>query len=121
MSPPGFVAAAIMMISLAMAHSILGEKFILKRLFKRDLPKLFGDDSFTKQTLRFAWHALTVAWWAIAALLLLAPADAGPVIGWTVVVGLGTTALMTIIISRGRHLSWVVELAAIGALVFELV
>ncbi len=109
-----------MMIALALAHSILGEKFILIRLFRRDLPKLFGDDSFTKQTLRFAWHALTVAWWAIAALLLLAPASAEQVIGWTVVCGLGATSVMTIVISRGRHLSWVVELAAIGALLVEL-
>ncbi len=109
------------MIALALAHSVLGEKYILIRPFKQDLPKLFSDDSFTKQTLRFARHALTIVWWAIAALLLLAPASAEQVIGSTVVAALGATALVTIVISRGRHVSWVVELAAIGALLVELI
>ncbi len=45
------------MIALAFALSILGEKYILIRLLRRDLPNLFSGDSFTKQTLRFAWRS----------------------------------------------------------------
>ena len=40
---------------LGVAHSYLGERHILMRLFRRgDLPKLFGGVEFTQQTLRFA-------------------------------------------------------------------
>ncbi len=120
MSPWGFVIAAILVAGLALAHSILGERFILIRLFQRELPRLFGDDSFTKQTLRFAWHALTVAWWALAALLVWAPPEAEALIGWVVMACLATTSIITIVISRARHLSWVVEWAAIAAITSAL-
>ncbi len=116
MSPPGFVVAAALVAGLALAHSVLGERFILIRLFQRELPHLLGDDSFTKQTLRFAWHALTVAWWGTAALLVLVPAEAEPLVGGVAVATLAATSLMTIVISRGRHLSWLVEWAAIAAI-----
>ena len=57
---------------LGLFHSVLGEKYILIRLFRReDLPKLFGTDDFTKRTLRFAWHLTTVAYWGLAACVWL--------------------------------------------------
>jgi hypothetical protein len=60
--------AAVLAASVAVAHSYLGERYILVRLFKRqDLPKLFGSDWFTKRTLRFAWHITSVAWLGLAA------------------------------------------------------
>ena len=41
--------AVMALLVLAIAHSYLGERYILIRLFKRDnLPKLFGSDDFTK-------------------------------------------------------------------------
>jgi len=57
-----FLAAAALLIpALGAAHSVLGERYILIRLFRRsDLPKLFGSDTFTRRTLRFAWHLTTV-------------------------------------------------------------
>jgi hypothetical protein len=49
------IAAGLTMV-LAAAHSYLGERYILTRLFRRDnLPKLLGGVEFTKQTLRFDW------------------------------------------------------------------
>lgn len=116
MSAPLSIAAGLFFL-LGIAHSYLGERYILIRLFRRpDLPVLFGSDLFTRRTLRMAWHLTTVASWTLAALLLLtANTDAaglsraqvcfvvgGGALGCALVAGIGT---------RGRHLSWVVFLA----------
>ena len=74
MSPLGllYLLAAGLAVALGIAHSFLGEKYILIRLFRRsDLPQLFGGTEFTIRTLRFAWHLTSVAWWGAAALLFL--------------------------------------------------
>ena len=65
--------AALLIVALGLAHSVLGERYILVRLFRRsDLPKIFGSSDFTVQTLRFAWHITTVAWFGLAGLLFAA-------------------------------------------------
>lgn len=107
-------AAAFLTVAIGIAHSYLGERYLLMRLFRRDnLPKLFGGDEFTKQTLRFAWHITSVAWLGFAALLvLLAQGEpsiraVGMVIGVTFLVH----CVIALVASRGRHLSWPVFLA----------
>ena len=115
-------AAALLAIFIGLIHSYLGEKYILIRLFRQPLPKLFGDDRFTRQTIRFVWHLLTVAWFGFAAMLfLLRDADASRsnlllVIAATFAI----TALVALIASRGKHLSWVV-FSAIAGLCFMAV
>ncbi|MBA3657097.1 MAG: hypothetical protein H0W69_07085, partial [Gemmatimonadaceae bacterium] len=43
--------AALLTVVVGLAHSYLGERYILLRLFRRDdLPHLFGSDVFTKRT-----------------------------------------------------------------------
>ena len=64
------IAAASLAFLIGLAHSYLGERYILIRLFRRELPRLFGSDDFTKQTLRFVWHLTTVSWWGLAAILV---------------------------------------------------
>lgn len=105
--------AAFLLLGVAAAHSWLGEKYILTRLFRREnLPELFGSQDFTRNTLRFAWHLTTVAWLGLAAILVLiannalTAANAGLVIAATFLVH-GVAALVG---SRGRHLSWPVFL-----------
>lgn len=112
-----YAAAASLLAVLALVHTVLGERYILRRLDKRDLPHLFGDDSFTKQTLRFVWHALTLVWLGVAASLVLNPTDA---FVWMAVIVIAATAALTIIVSRGRHLSWAVELVAVTLLFLGL-
>jgi len=64
------LVAAVLVFAVGIAHSVLGEKLILIRLFRRpDLPKLLGDTTFTVRTLRFAWHLTTIAWWGFGAML----------------------------------------------------
>jgi len=101
--------AALLLIAVGVAHSYLGERYILIRLFRReDLPKLFGGTAFTTRTLRFAWHITTIAWWGFAAILLhLAQ---GSVSSRFVTSAIGTTfiatGLVTLTASRGKHLAW---------------
>src|SRR5215210_2783617 len=72
---PLLVASALTF-AIGCAHSYLGEKYILIRLFRRaDLPVLFGGSEFTTRTLRLAWHLTTVSWWG-AAIVFFAMAQA---------------------------------------------
>lgn len=108
--------AAFLATALAVAHSVLGERYILIRLFRRDnLPRLFGSTDFTVRTLRFAWHVTTVAWIGFAALLVHAGAGDLTASGALRVIGITFLAsgLLPLFITRGRHLSWLV-LFAIG-------
>lgn len=106
--------AAFLAIAIGIAHSYLGEKYILIRLFRRDdLPKIFGSSEFTIRTLRFAWHLTTIAWWGFAAILVVLanqPVDSskiGLVIGFTFLVHFAIALLG----SRGRHYSWLIFLS----------
>ena len=106
--------AAFLAISVGIAHSYLGETYILARLFRRDdLPKLFGSSEFTIRTLRFAWHLTTMAWWGFAAILIVLANQ--PVYSSTIGLVIGCTFLVHFAIalvgSRGRHYSWLIFLS----------
>lgn len=110
--------AAILLVGCGVAHSWLGERYILTRLFRRkNLPKLFGSDWFTIRTLRFTWHLTSVAWLGFALLLVLAAG--GPPGRDAVLLVVGATFLVhfavAAVASRGRHLSWLVFLV-VGAI-----
>jgi hypothetical protein len=105
--------AAVATVAIGVAHSWLGERYLLQRLFRRsDLPKLLGSTEFTIRTLRFAWHITTLAWWGFAAqLVLLARDRATPAaVAGTVAVTFLVSFLVSLLASRGRHLSWLVFL-----------
>lgn len=115
------LSAAALAVVLGAAHSWLGERYILIRLFHRaDLPALFGSDLFTKRTLRFAWHLTTLAWWGLASILFLA---AGPgsidarlramldMVALTFLL----SGLIGLVWTRGRHVAWVVFALIAGA------
>jgi hypothetical protein len=106
-------SAAVATFAVGLAHSILGERYIILRLFRRDdLPKLLGSDAFTKRVLRFAWHITTIAWWGFGVqLAMLAMGNAST---RDLTLALGVTFIVTAAIifatSRGRHLAWPVFL-----------
>ena len=109
-----FVVAGALCALVGLAHSVLGERYILTRLFRRsELPPLLGGTDFTRRTLRFAWHVTTIAWWGAAALFVqmargpLTTAAACAVLAVTFLV----TAAVICFASRGRHLAWPVFLA----------
>jgi hypothetical protein len=108
-----YLVAALLALALGVAHSFLGEKYILIRLFRReDLPKLFGGTEFTTRTLRFAWHLTSIAWWAAAALFFLlarGSISSASVAGVLAAMFL-VSGVVALIVSRGRHLAWPVFL-----------
>lgn len=110
-----FVTAAVLALAIGLAHSWLGERYILIRLFRRqNIPHLFGSDDFTKRTLRFAWHLTTVGWLGAAALLSIfssIPLDSSArILSRSIAATFFASSVVALIGSRGRHLSWVVFL-----------
>jgi|GEM_PF-235116 len=110
-------AAACLAFALGAAHSVLGGRYILVRMFRwDDLPRLFGGTAFTRQTLRFAWHITTVAWCGFGLLLAMAAdgdldrSDVLRVAGWTFI----ASGMLPLAMMRGWHLSWLVLLAVGG-------
>ena len=110
--------AAILLVALGAAHSYLGERYILIRLFRLpNLPKLFGTTQFTTNTLRFAWHLTTLTWLGIAALLwqlagrTLTPQSTAETIGLMAI----ASGILPMAFTGGRHLSWVI-LFSVGVL-----
>ena len=105
------IISALLLIFIGLVHSYLGEKHILTRLFKRELPKLFGSDIFTKQGLRFAWHLTTIAWFGFAA-ILVALSSGSPdffktslyIISFVFLI----SGAMSFGYTKGRHYSYVV-------------
>lgn len=107
------LVASVLVFLTGLAHSYLGERYLLIRLFRREqLPPLFGGTAFTHGTLRFAWHMTTVVWWGIACMLFVAAR--GPLSEDGVLLIIGATSLVSaglpIYFTRGRHLSWVILL-----------
>ena len=115
-----YFLAAGLCFAIGLAHSILGERYILMRLFRRtDLPRLFGGTEFTARTLRFAWHLTTIAWWGAAGLFCymardrLSSASAAGVLAGVFLM----SAVVTLVASRGRHFAWPIFLI-IGVIAF---
>lgn len=121
------VAAAVLAFGIGVAHSFLGERYLMIRLLRRhDLPRLLGSDWFTKRTLRFSWHLTTVAWFGLGVILLLIadtmgtaapaatlPSATKPQLAATDVARVtaavfGISALMTAVATKGKHLAWLV-------------
>lgn len=107
------IFAASTLVMTGLAHSVLGERYVLLPIFRRrDLPRLFGDERFISQTLRFAWHLLTVSLWGLAAVLIALAGDSPPTSITKIIAATATlAAVISGIISRGRHVSWAAFLA----------
>ncbi len=111
-----YLAAALVLL-VALAHSYLGERYLLAQVFRNKPSAILDSRGFAGRTLRVAWHITSIAWLGFAALLVLLalgkapPAAIAAVIGWTFLVH-GVVALVA---SRGNHLSWILFLT-VGAL-----
>ncbi|MCF6209787.1 MAG: hypothetical protein L3J88_09440 [Gammaproteobacteria bacterium] len=116
--------AAFLTFAIGIVHSVLGERYILTRLFRRkNLPKLFGGTEFTILTLRFAWHITTIAWWGFAAILVLLAERSLSFhsISMIVAVTFLVTGIIALVASKGRHYSWLVFLFIGGVSLYAAV
>ncbi|GHF23896.1 hypothetical protein GCM10017044_18080 [Kordiimonas sediminis] len=103
--------AAIMLLLVGAMHSLLGGKRLIAPILRReDLPVILGSVENTKITLWAGWHALTLFWWAQAAGLLTlayAPEHFIPAILGSTAIAAGIMGICAIILSKGRHKSWI--------------
>ncbi len=98
--------ASIILLFCGFAHSYLGERYILIRLFRRDnLPHLNGSDEFTKGTLRFTWHITSLAWFGFAAILGIQQTHSN-ILLYTISLVFLVSAIFSAYYTKGRHLSW---------------
>ncbi|MFO0723105.1 MAG: DUF3995 domain-containing protein [Myxococcota bacterium] len=104
--------AATLLFVLGLAHSYLGERLLIGPLIRRPLwPADSPRGLLGQRTLRFAWHLTSVAWWAMAVLLLWPSLGAPLVVGVFAIV----SGLIAAFGSRGAHAAWLVFML-IGAL-----
>jgi len=107
-----FLIAAILIFLMGLSHSIMGERFFLVRLFKREPLHHFGDAVFINRTTRIAWHLTTIAWWNAAAVLIVLsfrPLDHTEFLVGRIISNIFLlSGILSLVGSRGRHLSWVV-------------
>lgn len=119
----GLYLAAILLVGIGAAHSWLGERYVLRRIERSaSLPKLtLGGVEMMAQVLRFAWHITSIAWFGLAAIVLLMAHDAltettaGAAVAGTFL----ASALTSGIASRGKHYSWLVFLAVALLVLYE--
>lgn len=99
---------------LAFAHSALGEATLLRPLFaSAEFPTIAIPRLFVTRTLRFAWHLTSLAWLALAWLVVSVPEQARV----PVAVLLGVSGVITHLSTRGAHFAWAIFLlGALGGL-----
>lgn len=111
--------AAVLLALTAIVHSLLGERFILRRLAKlENLPRLpLGGREMMRPVLRFAWHITSFFMLGFAAQLSLMAADvmSAPRIATVIGITFLACAVVSAVASKGRHLSWVVFLLVSAA------
>lgn len=105
------ITSAILLVLVGLMHSVLGQRNLIAPLLAReDFPVVLGSQRNGRLTLWFGWHALTFFWWAQAIVLWRMAGDTGlagqtTLFAWSFAcVAIGLTAL---IVSKGKHLSWV--------------
>lgn len=106
--------AALLLVVIGIGHSYLGERYVLTRLFRHvELPRLAGSSQYMRRILRVAWHVTSIAWWGLAAIvIMLAQPSPTP---YALDVAVGATSLATsvtiLVGSRGKHVvAWVLFL-----------
>lgn len=87
---------------LALLHSALGERLLLRPLFAAGLGPTPIGASLARRTLRFAWHLTSVAWLALAWLAVRVGPPELAVVG-AMMTASGAIALVA---ARGRHFAW---------------
>ena len=109
---PLLATAAFLAASLAVTHSWLGEKWIIQPvLAMENMPALFGSRRGMKKILRFAWHLTSVLFLCMGAVLLhYSVGEPDKRVLFIITVTYLISAVMTLIVSRGRHYAWVVFL-----------
>lgn len=99
--PSAWISSATLCL-LAVLHSVLGERLLLRPLFAAGLGPTPIGPTLARRTLRFAWHLTSVAWLALAWLApRLRPRELA-----AVGVALLASGAIALVAARGRHFAW---------------
>lgn len=110
-----FLAAAILAFLVGLAHTVLGEVMIFRRMRQGGVIPTSGGGLLRESNVRIlwaSWHVLTVLGWGMAA-MLLALAIPGPqspaysVIIWTIALSMLAGSALVAIGTKGRHPGWI--------------
>lgn len=111
--------AAVLAFVIGALHSLLGERYVMRRVITDSMPPLAGSPIFMRRTVWFAWHLTTLLFWGFAAMLLNMSVGTGAlftaraIVAWTFV----ACAILSVVVTRARHFSWFV-FAAIAVCTF---
>ena len=118
-----FVSAAALAIATGLAHTILGEVLIFRRLRRGTLVPTWGGDVLREPHVHIlwaSWHLPTLLGWCLAAMLVELAARPGDALASSlaglICVGLAACGLTVLVGTRGRHPGWLAMLL-IAALV----
>jgi hypothetical protein len=109
-----YVSAAIT-VFIAITHSYLGEKRILPRLIAGADTLFTRNPVLMRSILRWAWHLTSVAWVALALLLIAfarMPSDVRAVPVAIIAGCLALSGVVCLVTTRGKHVAWPFFLAA---------
>ena len=124
-----FLAAGGLVCLLALAHSIMGELLLIRRLNKDSLPPLapfslmevrkiglVGTTDLARDTLRFTWHLASVLGVGFGAILLWLSLPSSPrtdlaFVQTAMALAFCGCSLIVLFCTTGRHPGWVVFLA----------
>lgn len=110
------IVAAALMAFLGIAHSILGEVYIVRPLYRQpELPRLRGAE-FPLATVRFAWHVTSMLALVVAGVLFQVAIGASmDAVAIWIGSSLIATGLLPLLYTRGRHPGWIVFFVVGGA------
>ncbi len=107
------LAAAAMAFATGLAHTVMGEVLIFRRLRRGTVVPTFGGEVLRERHLRIlwaSWHVLTLLGWCMAAMLVALAAwpasDMTRVLARLIELGMFAGAMTVLIATRGRHPGW---------------
>jgi hypothetical protein len=101
------VASAALLALTAIVHSVLGERYLLKPLFRQTHGILAS--SLARFVLRFAWHLTSLSWLVLAIILLafqFQSAQAMSIALLATGIAFTIAGVFDAFGSRGRHIGW---------------
>ncbi|MEO1243312.1 MAG: hypothetical protein AAFX54_15495 [Pseudomonadota bacterium] len=105
------IVAAVLLILLAVFHSLVGERLILQPINRADnLPKIWNSRQATFRTIQATWHLVSILWLGAAAQLLtmqLYPALAMKSFLAVFGVIFGVLAVVPLVWNVGKHKTWI--------------
>ena len=107
-----YLAASALSFVVGLAHSILGEMLVFRRMRQSGLIPTNGGRIIGEGHVRIlwaSWHVLTVFGWGFAVILLWlsrSPPEAGTVLSPVIIAAMLAGSLLVLVGTKGKHPGW---------------